>query len=104
MGSNEKPRQNSQGHRDASNCGRPTQPQSSGEVKDYGGRRNGCACFRDGAVDGGARYGGVMVVEGLRDGEKYWVSVKVRRVQSGKRQGETYLSISLQPFERKANQ
>src|SRR5260370_3252305 len=102
MGSNEKPRQNSQGYRDASNCGRPTQPQSSGEVKDYGDRRNGCACFKNGAVDGGARYGGVMVVERLRDGAKYWVSVKVRRGPKGKRAREKNLSVSLQAFWRRA--
>ncbi len=104
MGSNDKPRQNSQGHRDASNYGRPTQPQSLPGVKAYEDRRNGAACFKDGAIDGGARYTGVLVAQDLKDGAKYWVSIKVRRVKSGKRQGETYLSVSLQPFERRVTQ
>jgi hypothetical protein len=63
--------------------------------QDWEDRRNAAACFRNQnkSEDWHPAYQGVMVVEGLRDGEKFWVSVHVRT----SRKGEKYLSVVLKP-------
>lgn len=61
--------------------------------KDHEDRRNAAACFKnkDKREDWHADYAGVMVVAGLREGDKVWVNVHERT----SRKGEQYLSVTL---------
>jgi hypothetical protein len=72
-----------------------SQPQSAatGNGKDYEDRRNAAACFRNQrkTEDWHADFLGVMVVEGLRDGDKVWVRVNCRKT----RRGDDYLTVTL---------
>jgi hypothetical protein len=77
----------------------PSKPQSQdGGNKDYEERRNAAACFRNERKqkDWQPAYTGVMVVEGLQDGDKCWINVHVRQT----RRGDKYLSVVLKRQER----
>jgi hypothetical protein len=85
---NERPQPgNSRGNRTPFSDSNRTQPQSSGEVKDYEDRRNAAACFRNPnkAEDWHADFTGLAVVEGLRDGDKVWVNVYIRTDKKGRK-------------------
>src|SRR5258708_2427282 len=79
---------------------RRSQSQSAapGNTKDYEDRRNAAACFRNQrkTEDWHPAYQGIMVVEGLRDGDKLWVSVHVRT----SKRGDKYLSVVLKKQQR----
>jgi hypothetical protein len=70
-----------------------SQPQAVINDKDYEHRRNAAASFRNPlkTEDWHAAYRGVMVIEGLRDGDKCWVNVYIRT----SRKNEKYLTIIL---------
>jgi hypothetical protein len=61
--------------------------------KDYEDRRNSAACFKNPnkTEDWHADFTGVMVVEGLKDGDKCWVNVSVR----SSRRAERYVSVTI---------
>jgi hypothetical protein len=71
-----------------------------GNNKAYEERRNAAACFRNQrkTEDWHPAYRGVMVVEGLKDGDKLWVDVHVRT----SRRGEKYISVVLKPQEKRS--
>jgi len=93
---NEKPRQN-RGLSKENLCG-PNQSQTEEPVKFHlETRRNAGSCYRT-QKNTEPHYCGIMVVEGLRDGDKVWINIGVRVVKSGKRAGQKYLSVTLLPF------
>jgi hypothetical protein len=75
-----------------------SQSGQTSNTKDFEDRRNAAACSRNQrkTEDWHPAYQGVMVVEGLKDGDKLWVNVHVRV----SRRGEKYLSVVLKRQER----
>ena len=77
-----------------------TNRETAPDSKDYEDRRNAAACFRNQrkTEDWHPAYQGVMVVEGLKDGDKCWVNVHVRT----SRRGEKYLTVVLKPQQQRS--
>jgi hypothetical protein len=67
------------------------------KVKYHESRRNSAACFRTQTVSE-PHYCGVLTLENLPSGSRVWVNVAVREIQTGKRIGQKYLSITLRPM------
>jgi len=69
------------------------QSQTAFNNKDWEDRRNAAACFKNPkkTEPWQADFTGVMVVEGLKDGDKCWVNVSVR----SSRRAERYFSVTI---------
>ncbi len=73
-------------------------PGSGNNNKDYEARRNAAACFANPRKreEWHPDFTGVMVLEGLRTGDKCWVNVRER---ISRKTGKRYLSVYLRPQE-----
>ena len=71
------------------------EPVDKPKDQDYETRRNASACFRNEkkTEPWHADFTGVMVVEGLRNGDKCWVRAGCRRA----RNGDDYISDTVKP-------